>query len=282
MTRVVLIGAPARGRRCSRATRRGGGDSTRLRRRRRRSRRARMPRSFRSSLSEIEAAIARDPKNPALHVALGLLYWDRNDYPKALAAFQHAVKVGPSSAEAHNWLGVALSEKADLPGAIAALRKAVALDPKFGRAYTNLGAALAKSGDFAAAIDIFKQALALEPNSLGARMNLGLALREQGDLDAALEHLRHVVSARSRQRADALRAGTDAPSNRRSRRARSSSFERALELEPEMREGYYALGVALKQQSAAARKAVPPANAAVTRAQEMAARGDFERRRASN
>src|SRR5262245_4148353 len=64
------------------------------------------------SLREIEAALARDPKNPSLHVALGLFHWDRNDYPKALAAFQHAVKVDPSSAEAHNWLGVALSEKA--------------------------------------------------------------------------------------------------------------------------------------------------------------------------
>jgi tetratricopeptide (TPR) repeat protein len=226
------------------------------------------------SLNEIQAEIARDPKNPALHVALGLLYWDRNDYPKALAAFQHAVKVGPSSAEAHNWLGVALSEKADLPGAIAALRKAVALDPKFGRAYTNLGAALAKSGDFAAAIDIFKQALVLEPNSLGARMNLGLALREQGDLDAALDHLRHVVSAdpgnarMHYELGQTLRQTGDLT-------GAIARFERALELQPEMREGYYALGVALKQQSAAARKAGPPANASVTRAREMAARGDL-------
>lgn len=226
------------------------------------------------TLSEAEAAIARDPKNPALHVTLGLLYWDRNDYPKALAAFQHAVKVGPSSAEAHNWLGVALSEKADLPGAIAALRKAVALDPKFGRAYTNLGSALAKSGDFAAAINIFKQALALEPNSLGARMNLGLALREQGDLDAALDHLRHVVSvdpgnARMHyELGQTLRQIGDLA-------GAIARFERALELEPEMREGYYALGVALKQQSAAGRKAGAPANASVTRAREMAASGDL-------
>ena len=187
------------------------------------------------------------------------------------------MKVGPSSAEAHNWLGVALSEKADLPGAIAALRKAVALDPKFGRAYTNLGAALAKSGDFAAAIEIFKQALALEPNSLGAQMNLGLALREQGDLDGALEHLRRVVSADPDQRADALRARTDAPSDAAISPAPSSAFERALELEPEMREGYYALGVTLKQQSAAAATLGP-----VRESRGLARAGDGRARRSAS
>jgi tetratricopeptide (TPR) repeat protein len=231
------------------------------------------------SLPQLQAEIARDPKNPASHVALGLLYWDRNDYPKALAAFQHAVKVGPESAEAHNWLGVALSEKADLPGAIAALRKAVALDPTFGRAYTNLGAALAKSGDVAAAIDVFKQALTLEPNSLGARMNLGLALREQGDLDAALDHLRHVVSvdpanARMHYELGQTRRQTGDLAGA------IASFERALELEPEMREGYYALGVSLKQQRAALSKPAPLESEALTRAREMATRGDFAAARA--
>ena len=83
------------------------------------------------SLSQIEAAIKRDPTNPKLRVALGLAYWDKNDYPRALEAFQRAVKLGPTSAETHNWLGVAIMEKADLPRAIGEFRKAIALDPKY-------------------------------------------------------------------------------------------------------------------------------------------------------
>jgi tetratricopeptide (TPR) repeat protein len=83
-----------------------------------------------ASLSQLEASLKRDPNNPKLLVALGLAYWDRNDYPHALEAFQRAVKIGPNSAEAHNWLGVAIMEKADLPGAIAEFKKAVALDPE--------------------------------------------------------------------------------------------------------------------------------------------------------
>src|SRR5215813_6625467 len=71
-----------------------------------------------ASVSQLESALKNDPKNPKLYVSLGLAYWDKNDYPRALEAFQQAVKIGPGSAEAHNWLGVALMGKADLPGAI--------------------------------------------------------------------------------------------------------------------------------------------------------------------
>ena len=91
------------------------------------------------SLSQIEASVKRDPANPKLLVQLGLAYWDKNDYPHALEAFQRAVKVGPSSAEAHNWLGVAIMEKADLPGAIAEFKKAVALDPKSAQSLNQPG-----------------------------------------------------------------------------------------------------------------------------------------------
>ena len=111
-----------------------------------------------ASVEDLQASIRHDPTNPKLHVALGLAYWDRNDYPHAYAAFQQAVKVGPESAEAHNWLGVAILEKADLPNAITQFRKAVALDPKYARAYTNLGSALAKSGEVNEAAAAFEKA----------------------------------------------------------------------------------------------------------------------------
>src|SRR4051794_5670975 len=117
---------------------------------------AQAPRKTQASVEELQASIRREPTNPKLQVALGLAYWDRNDYPHAYAAFQQAVKVGPQSAEAHNWLGVAILEKADLPNAISEFRKAVALDPKYARAYTNLGSALAKSGDVNEAVIAFE------------------------------------------------------------------------------------------------------------------------------
>src|SRR5258708_15585973 len=78
-----------------------------------------------ASLSQIESELKQHPNSPKLYVALGLAYWDRNDYPHALEAFQRAVKLGPASAEAHNWLGVATLEKRDFPVAAAELRTAL-------------------------------------------------------------------------------------------------------------------------------------------------------------
>ena len=231
------------------------------------------------SVSQIEAAIQRDPGNPRLHVALGLAYWDRNDYPHALEAFQRAVKIGPDSAEAHNWLGVALMGKADLPNAVAEFRKAVALDPKYARAYTNLGSALAKSGDLDDAVGAFKKALALAPDNLAAHMNLGVALREKGDAEGALVHLRRVAEA------DPGNAGVQYELGQTLRQSGDltgaiAAFEKALQINPELREGYYGLGLALKQQSAAKQKpGLPtrsPADDLYNSGKEAAAHGDLK------
>ncbi len=132
------------------------------------------------SVTQILDDIKQHPGNSKLYVALGLAYWDRNDYPHAPEAFQLAVKFGPMSAEAHNWLGVATLEQGDFPGAAAEFRKAISLDPKYARAYTNLGSALAKNGQLAEAVEIFRKALALDPKNSAARMNLAVALRENG------------------------------------------------------------------------------------------------------
>ena len=180
----------------------------------------------RSTASAPTQSVARDPggdrasrrTKPALYVALGLAYWNRDDPARRSPPSSAPSRSGRASAEAHNWLGVALTEKADLPGAIAELRKAVALDPKYGRAYTNLGAALVRSGDYRGPSQVFRTALALEPNSLAAHMNLGMALRENGDVAAALPHLRRVAAADPKQRRRALRARPDAAPERRSRR----------------------------------------------------------------
>ena len=206
-----------------------------------------------ASVSQLEAAVQRDPGDPGAHVALGLAYWGQNDYPRALLAFRRAVEVGPGSAEAHNWLGVALSEKSDLPGAIAEFKKAVELDPGYGRAYTNLGSALATSGDYAEAVQVFRKALSIEPNSLGAHFNLGMALRETGHLEEATGHLRRAADAEPTSASFQYELGQTLR-QRGDLAGAIAAFEKSLEINPEQRKAYYALGTALKQQGAAARR----------------------------
>ena len=213
------------------------------------------------SVSQLEAAVKRTPGDPDAHIALGLAYWGRNEYPRALQQFRRAVEVGPRSAEAHNWLGVALSEKSDLPGAVAEFRKAVELDPRYGRAYTNLGSALATSGDYAEAVAVFQKALTLEPNAWGPTSIW--AWRCGGR--ATWKPRCHTCGARSRAtrrtpcfatssaRRCARTATSRAPSPRSKRR--SSSIPRSARRTTPS-------ATALRQQSASARRGLPQASGA--------------------
>ena len=231
-----------------------------------------------ASVGSLETATKQHPFDPKLHIALGLAYWDRNDYEHALSAFRHAVNVGPRSAEAHNWLGVALMQRADLAGAVVEFKKAISLNRKFVRAYINLGSAQARSGDLSEAIRDFRRALALEPNNLAADTDLGVALRETGDAEGALVHFRRVAKAQPGsanvhyQIGQTLRQSGDLE-------GAIAAFEKALAIDPELYEGYYSLGLVLKQQSASTREATPqgagPADILYKRAQEAAAKGDL-------
>jgi tetratricopeptide (TPR) repeat protein len=231
-------------------------------------------------VAQMEQALAKNPDDPKINIALALAYFDRGEHARALERLQHAVKVAPDSSEAYNWLGVVLLDRADFPQGIAALRKAVALDPKYTRAYANLGSALAKSGELDEAVDVFRKALALDPKSIAAHFNLGMALREKGDLAPALQHLRRVAEV------DAGNASVHYEIGQTLRQSGElggaiAEFERALAIDPELREGYFALGAALKQQSATAKSSAPPppsspADEAVGRAKAAAAQGDLE------
>lgn len=229
-------------------------------------------------IPQLEQALAKNPDDPKINVALGVAYFDRGAHARALERLQHAIEVAPDSSEAYNWLGVVLLDRADFPRGIAALRKAVALDPKYTRAYANLGSALAKSGELDEAVGVFRKALALEPESIAAHFNLGMALRETGDLEAALRHLRRVVEADASnpsmhyELGQTLRQSGDLG-------GAIAEFERALAIDPELREGYYALGAALKQQGAAARRSTPPSSPAdeeVERGKAAVARRDLK------
>ncbi len=83
-----------------------------------------------------------------------------------------------------------------------------------------------------------------EPSNASVQYELGQTLRQSGDLTAAV-----------------------------------ACFEKALEIDPELREGYYGLGLALKQQSADAHKHQALEERATSdsykRAQQAVAQGDL-------
>ena len=194
------------------------------------------------------APISRPPLNatrrPSRLVELGLAFLDRND------ASAHSRRFSAPSrphrvADAHNWLGVALAEKADLP-ARSPFRKAIALDPHTG-APTRISDPPWLRAATSSRPSRLSSALTLEPNSIAAHLNLGSRCGKK-----AISRQRSNICRRSprriRRRRRGLRARADASTERRPDR-RYRRVREGAELDPELREGYYALGTALKQRA---------------------------------
>src|SRR5207244_3578457 len=174
--------------------------------------RAQLSKNEPASVSQIQDEIKQHPDSPKLYVALGLAYWDRNDFSHALEAFQRAVQLGPTSAEAHNWLGVATLERGDLPGAVARseehtselqspdhhsfptrrssdlsqIQDEIKQHPDSPKLYVALGLAYWDRNDFSHALEAFQRAVQLGPTSAEAHNWLGVATLERGDLPGAV------------------------------------------------------------------------------------------------
>ena len=73
------------------------------------------------AIAAYERALELDPSAPHVHYNLGLIYKDRNDWPRAQAQFRRALEVNPDDDDARHWLD-------QLAALEAANREAVASD----------------------------------------------------------------------------------------------------------------------------------------------------------
>ena len=56
------------------------------------------------AIAAYERALELDPSAPHVHYNLGLIYKDRNDWPRAQAQFRRALEVNPADDDARHWL----------------------------------------------------------------------------------------------------------------------------------------------------------------------------------
>lgn len=109
-----------------------------------------------SAIGQLEARLAKNPKDAQGWRMLGWSYYQTERFPDAVNAYRHATAIDPDNAEGWSALGeaIALAGKGDMPAdATAAFGKALAIDPKDARAryFTAVGKDL--SGDHKGAID---------------------------------------------------------------------------------------------------------------------------------
>ncbi len=133
--------------------------------------------------------------DPEIWNYLGVAYWRKKDYQKALEAYQKALALDSDYPIIFNNLGslylsifLKTRELENYQKSIENFKRALELDPNYASAYNGLGAAYSKGGNVDGAIFCWEKAVELKPDFAFPLYNLGLAYLAKGNKQKALAY----------------------------------------------------------------------------------------------
>ncbi|MBI5222222.1 MAG: tetratricopeptide repeat protein [Candidatus Magasanikbacteria bacterium] len=149
------------------------------------------------AIDSLEKAIALEPTNPTLYVAIGDAKMIKKNYAEAQKNFETAVSLKQNFLLGYLRLALLRETDNDLTGSIAALEKGFSFgglqDPVYvfqvGRYYFNR----AQKGDYDMAETAFRRAIALQPNYADAIFALALLYDKTGEKKEALTLYKEVL-----------------------------------------------------------------------------------------
>jgi tetratricopeptide (TPR) repeat protein len=189
-------------------------------------------------LAALEQAVTASPESATAHYDLALAYFQAGRFEETWAALhavkayqaalsaqpelaraEQAVQASPTSKEAHFKLGTAWTRAQLLPLAEAAFKQAIALDQNhvYVDAYINLGVVYYQQQRLPEALAEYNTALTVAPDDADIHHNKGAVLTQQ-----------------------ALQAS---PPNQTLLDQAMQEFQRALELDPQLAQAHFSLGV---------------------------------------
>ena len=113
---------------------------------------------------------------------MGDLYFDEEDYDKALTNYTKSIELDPQNHYVFNKLATCLWQKDFVEEAIISYRHAIDLNPEYDAAYNNLGAVYLDGKQmYHEAKDCFMTAIEKNPEYEMAYYNAGRAFEELGD-----------------------------------------------------------------------------------------------------
>ncbi len=130
--------------------------------------------------SELQKALAIDPRIPQAHYMLGELATFRADIDTAVQELIHEIAINPDFAMAYYKLGDAYSRREQWNLAIPQLERSIWLNPTYSGPYILLGKGYFKLGELSNAEGSLRRAIAMDPNNYSAHYILGQTLMQEG------------------------------------------------------------------------------------------------------
>ena len=127
-----------------------------------------------------------NPKDPCALNQLGRMYYDLEEYPKAIEAFEQELKLERNEVILH-FLANSLHHSGKVKESIPHYIEAARLNPSYENIFVDLGKAYHDLGTNDRAVAAFKVAINLEPNDQKAHAFLGVTQFEMGNRNGAME-----------------------------------------------------------------------------------------------
>jgi protein O-mannosyl-transferase len=158
-----------------------------------------------------------------------------------LTLFSGMAKTSPASAMVRSNLGLAYYQRGDYARAIDEFDLSISLVSGYALAFNNKAAALERTGRYREALDQYEQALRIAPSQAEARINAGSLLVRLGETGEGLDRLSAVARDYPRYPA-ALYAYANALDTVGRRDEAIPYLERAMEIDPFYPNSYYLVG----------------------------------------
>ena len=201
------------------------------------------------ALASFERALKINDGSEEGWMGLAAVLHDLRRFKDESEAYDRLLELHPRSIEAWIDKGAALHELKDYRGAIACYERVIAMRPELASAWNNKGAALLRLGDEAGAARCFDEALHLDPDFYDAMANRMYLLEKQGHPGEAVLWADRALRVREAPELWYVK-GLGHIDLRESMLA-VRAFDRALELNPDLKEAKAALRRAKAMRGAA-------------------------------
>ena len=119
-----------------------------------------------AKIGALELEVGRNAGNGGAWTQLGNLYFDTDQAPKAIVAYNKALEINQGQPDVWTDLGVMYRSNRQFKEAVGAFDRAVTLNPALEQAYFNKGIVLVYDlGDKAGGIEAWQKAVAINPSA---------------------------------------------------------------------------------------------------------------------
>jgi cytochrome c-type biogenesis protein CcmH/NrfG len=120
-----------------------------------------------TQILSLEQEVAVNPTNAQAWIQLGNVYFDSNNFPKAIRAYEKSLQLSPGNPNVLTDLGVMYRRNGQSDRALEAFDKAIAADPSHEQSRFNKGIVLNYDmGDREGAVKVWEELLKVNPNAM--------------------------------------------------------------------------------------------------------------------